>query len=48
MIPERDRLADTLILAVLLHSPEGISALEDLIALLKMIPKSHTRRYFGR
>ncbi|KAK0611658.1 hypothetical protein B0T14DRAFT_413287, partial [Immersiella caudata] len=35
MIPERDRLADTLVLAVPLRSPEGISALEDLIALLK-------------
>ena len=34
MDPERDRLADTLALAVPLRSPEGISALEDLIALL--------------
>ena len=33
MIPERDRLAKTLSLAVPLRSPEGISALRDLIAL---------------
>jgi len=35
MVPERDRLARTLPLAVPLRSPEGISALRDLIALLK-------------
>lgn len=34
MIPERDRLTDTLALIVLLRSPQGISALQDLIALL--------------
>jgi hypothetical protein len=33
MVPERDRLARTLLLAVPLRSPEGISALRDLIAL---------------
>jgi len=33
MVPERDRLARTLPLAVPLRSPEGISALRDLIAL---------------
>jgi hypothetical protein len=33
MVPERDRLARTLPLAVPLRSPEGISALQDLIAL---------------
>jgi hypothetical protein len=35
LVPERDRLADTLELAVPLRSPQGISALEDLLALLK-------------
>ncbi|KAH8598543.1 hypothetical protein B0O99DRAFT_683945 [Bisporella sp. PMI_857] len=33
MVPERDRLARTLPIAVPLRSPEGISALQDLIAL---------------
>jgi hypothetical protein len=33
MQPERDRLARTLSLRVPLRSPEGISALQDLIAL---------------
>jgi hypothetical protein len=33
MVPERNRLARTLPLAVPLRSPEGISALRDLIAL---------------
>ena len=33
MVPERDRLARTLPLAVPLRSPEGISALRDLVAL---------------
>jgi molecular chaperone GrpE (heat shock protein) len=35
MVPERDRLARTLSLAAPLRSPEGISALRDLIALLR-------------
>ncbi|OCK80334.1 hypothetical protein K432DRAFT_393129 [Lepidopterella palustris CBS 459.81] len=35
MVPERGRLADTLALAVPIRSPQGISALEDLLALLK-------------
>jgi hypothetical protein len=33
MAPERDRLANTLLLAASLRSPEGISALRDLVAL---------------
>ena len=33
MVPERDRLARTLPIAAPLRSPEGISALQDLIAL---------------
>ena len=33
MVPERDRLANTLPLAASLRSPEGISALRDLVAL---------------
>jgi hypothetical protein len=33
MVPERDRLARTLPLTVPLRSPEGISALRDLVAL---------------
>jgi hypothetical protein len=35
MVPERDRLARTLPLAVPLRSPDGISALKDLISLRK-------------
>ncbi|KFZ23167.1 hypothetical protein V502_02354 [Pseudogymnoascus sp. VKM F-4520 (FW-2644)] len=39
MVPERDRLANTLPLAVSLRSPEGISALRDLVALL-LLPRT--------
>jgi hypothetical protein len=47
MIPERDRLARTLLIAAPLRSLEGISALQDLIALRTTIPVLRTRKRYG-